>query len=105
MSDDEIKKLSSTGEFHYHIELLLSLNYFIKLNDIRMSHLFQNFDFSGNSLYVLLVMDLIFLKNLDGHLFSREGVLAQFDLPEGTFSEVFAYKDLSLDQYFNLPNK
>lgn len=72
----EVEQLSSAGELHYHIELFLGLDDFIKLDDVRVPHLFQNFDFSGNSLYVLLVVNLVFLQYLDGHLLAGQGVLA-----------------------------
>ena len=42
--------------------------YLIELDDIRVANLLQNFDFSGNPLNVLLVVDLFLLENFHGNL-------------------------------------
>lgn len=41
-----------------------------------MSHFLQDLDFSGDSLDIFLIVDFVFLKDLDGYFFTCEGVLA-----------------------------
>jgi len=42
--------------------------YLVELNDVRVSDFLENFDLASNSLYVLLVVDFLFLKHFDGNL-------------------------------------
>ena len=42
--------------------------YFIELDDVRVSHFFKNFDFSGYAFDVLLLFYSSFLKNFNGYL-------------------------------------
>ena len=56
-----------------------------------MSHFLQDFDLSGDSLNVFLVLNLILFKDLNGNFLSREGMLAKFDLSKSSFSQMFSY--------------
>lgn len=68
MPDDVVEELTSIAVLHDHIELLFCLNDFIQLNNIWMPDFLEDFDFSRYPLYILLVMDLVFLKDFNGHL-------------------------------------
>jgi len=54
-----------------------------------MSDLLQDFDLSGDTFDILLIMDLIFFQNFNRNLFSSECVLPQFNLAESSFSKMF----------------
>ena len=45
-----------------------TFTYFVELDDVRVANLLQNFNLPRNSLNVLLVVDLFFLKDFDGNL-------------------------------------
>jgi hypothetical protein len=83
--NDVIEKLTSIGILHNHEEFFFGFDnlryswlvcikstYLIKLNDIRMTHLLQNFNFAGDTLNVFLIVDLLFLQDFDGDLFKEE---------------------------------
>jgi len=90
VSHDIIKEFSTVCILHDHIELLLSLNNLIQLNYIWMSDLLQYLYLSCDSLYIFLIVDLVFLKDLNSHFLSCKCMLAQLDLPKGTFAKMFA---------------
>ena len=78
------------SSLHNQIELSRCLDDFIELNHIRVPDLLQDLDLPRDSLDVLLVVDLVFLEDFDGDLFSSESVLTELTLPEGTFAEMLA---------------
>jgi len=41
-----------------------------------VSYLLEDFDFPGDSLDIFLIVDLVFLKDFDGNLFTGQRVLA-----------------------------
>lgn len=55
-------------------------NYFVDLNDVRMLYDFQNMNFSGNSLDVVNVIDLLFIQNLDRDFLAGEDMSPLFNL-------------------------
>ena len=85
-----VKQLTAAAIFHYHVKLLFGFNNLIELNDVWMSDLLENFDFPGDPFNVLLIIDLVLLKNLDGYFFNGKSVLNQFDLSESTLAEMLA---------------
>lgn len=66
---------------------LLRSAYLIKLNDIGVADLLQYFDFTGDPLHVLLVLDLVFLEDLDSDLLPGEGVRGLLDLTKCTLAK------------------
>jgi hypothetical protein len=68
MSYNVVEEFTSIGIFHDHVELFFGFNNFIKLNDIWMSHFFQNLDFSSNSFNVFLIVNFIFFKDFNSNL-------------------------------------
>eukprot|EP00354_Favella_ehrenbergii_P007088 CAMPEP_0170455612 /NCGR_PEP_ID=MMETSP0123-20130129/3522_1 /TAXON_ID=182087 /ORGANISM="Favella ehrenbergii, Strain Fehren 1" /LENGTH=138 /DNA_ID=CAMNT_0010718815 /DNA_START=2532 /DNA_END=2948 /DNA_ORIENTATION=+ len=90
ISDDEVEKLAPVGMLHYHEELLLSLDDLVKLDDIGMANFLENFDLSGDPFNVLLVVDLFFLQNFDGHLFACQNMGSLLDLAKGALSQRLA---------------
>ena len=46
----------------------LKKSYLIELDDVRVANFLQNFDLSGDSLNILLVIDLLFFQNFHGNL-------------------------------------
>ena len=64
--------------------------YFVELHDVGVADELQDLDFSSDALDVALVLDLLFLQDLDGHALLRGHVNAQLDLPESAFSQVVA---------------
>ena len=45
--------------------------YLIKLDDVGVTDLFENLDFSGDALNVFLVVNLLLLQDFDCHLRTR----------------------------------
>jgi hypothetical protein len=64
----EFKQLTVTAILHYQIELGLRLYDFIELNDMRMSHYLENMYLSGDSLYIINVLDFFLLKYFNRNL-------------------------------------
>lgn len=56
-----------------------------------MSDFLKDFYLSRDPLNVLLIVDLVFLKDLDSDLLTGESVLTQLHLSEGTLPKMFAY--------------
>lgn len=88
--DDVVKQLAAAAVFHDHVELLFGFNNLVKLNDVRMSDLLQNFDFSRDSFDILLIIDLVLLQDFDGHFLARKRMLAQLDLSKSSLAEMLA---------------
>ena len=63
VSDDKVEEFSAIAVLHDHIQLFLSFDDFVKLNNIWMSNFLKNFDFTGDSFNIFLVVNFIFLKN------------------------------------------
>lgn len=55
-----------------------------------MTDLLQNFDFSRDSLHILLIVDLVFLENLNGYFFACKRMLAKLDLPESSLAQMLS---------------
>ena len=54
-----------------------------------MPNYLQNVDFPGNSLDVVGVINLPFLKNLDSNFLTGVDMVALFDLAEGALAQCF----------------
>ena len=68
VSDDVVEELASIAVLHDHIELFLCLDDFVQLNHIWVTHLLKDFYFSCYPLNVLLIMNLVFFEDFNGHL-------------------------------------
>ena len=68
MPYDVVEELSPIAVLHDHVKFFFGLNNFIKLYNIWMSDLFENFDFSRNALHIFLIMDLVFFEDFNGDL-------------------------------------
>ena len=90
VSDNIVEQFSPICVLHYHVEFFFGFDYFVQLNDIWMSDLLEDFDFSCNPLNVFLVVDFVLFQDLDGHFFACQGVLAQFHKAECAFAEMLA---------------
>ena len=55
-----------------------------------MSHYLQDVDFTRNSFYIRLVLDLVFFQNFDGHFLSGDQMSSKPNFAESTLSERFA---------------
>jgi hypothetical protein len=66
--DDVVEQLASVGILHDHKQLFFGLDDFIELDDVRMAYFLQDFDFTSNSLDILLIVNFVLLKNFDGDL-------------------------------------
>ena len=68
VSDDIVEELTTVTVFHDHVKLFFCFDDFVELDHVGVSDLLQDFDLSGDSLHVLLVMDFIFLQNFNRNL-------------------------------------
>ena len=55
-----------------------------------MSNFLQDFDFPGDSFYIFLVIDLVFLKDFDGYLLASKRMLAELYLSKSTLTKMLA---------------
>jgi len=55
-----------------------------------VSHYLQDVDFTRNSFYIRLVLDLVFFQNFDGHFLSCDQMSSKPNFAESTLSERFA---------------
>lgn len=82
-----IEQLTSLGIFHDEIEFLLSLDNFVELNDLRVSHDLQNVNLSCHAFHIGHIAYLRFLQYLDGDFLASRNVRAQFDFAESALSD------------------
>ena len=73
--------------FHDEIQLMLSLNDLIKLDDIWMSNLLEYLYFTSDSINICLVLNLALFKYLDRNLFSSDRLHSEFDFPKCSFAQ------------------
>ena len=82
--------------FHYQKDALGGFNYFVNLNNVGVLHDFQNMNFSGNSLNVVNIVNLLLVENFYRHLLACVNMVALFDLAKSSltkslFNFVIAY--------------
>jgi hypothetical protein len=65
---DVVEQLAAVGVLHDHEELLLRLDDLVQLDDVVVAHLLQNLYLTSYPLNILLIINLIFLKNLYSYL-------------------------------------
>lgn len=68
MSHNKVEELTAIGVLHDHIELLVGLDNLVKLNHVRVTNLLKNLNLTSDAFYILLVVNLFFLKNLHCNL-------------------------------------
>lgn len=81
-----VEELPSAGIFHDKIQLFLSLDNLIELNDLWMPHDLEDVNLAGHSLNVSDVADLALLKDFNCYLLLGEGVRAQLHLTESALA-------------------
>jgi len=55
-----------------------------------MSHYFEDMDLTSNTLNVMNIHYLVFLKHFDGYFLTSQGVSSHHYLTESTFSKISA---------------
>lgn len=68
-----------------------SATYLVKLDDVGMSNYLQNVNLSSHPVNIRLVLDLVFLKNLDSDLFACDEMRAEAHLTESTLTKRATY--------------
>ena len=68
MPHNIVKELTSIGIFHDHVKFLFGLNNFVELDNVGMTNFLEDFDLSGDSLNILLIVNLILFQNFYGNL-------------------------------------
>jgi hypothetical protein len=66
--DNVVEKLTATHVLHDQKKLFWRLNDFEELNDVWVSHHFQDFNLAANTLYVRLFNDLSLFEDFNGDL-------------------------------------
>ena len=66
--DDKVEKFSIGNEFHYQVELFLSLDYFINLHHVWMVKLFENLYLSTDSLNILFILNPGLFQHFNSYL-------------------------------------
>ena len=69
MPHDVVEKLAAVVILHDHVQLFFGLDDLVKLDDVWMSDLLQDFDLSCDTFDILLIMDLIFFQNFNRNLY------------------------------------
>ena len=67
-ADDVLEQLTTTSILHDQIKFFLCLDDLVELHYGRVANNLQDVDFTGHSLDIVHVNDLVFLEDLDGHL-------------------------------------
>ena len=91
MSNNEIEKLTAIAVLHDHVKFFISLDDFIKLDNVGVPNFLEDFYLPGDSLHIFLILNLVFFKDLNSYFLPGESVLPKFDLTESTLSKMFAY--------------
>ena len=104
---DVVEKLTTVAVLHDHVKLFFRFNDLVKLNYVGVSDFLENFDFSGDTLDIFLIMNLVLLENFDGHLkkhkfkysydlstylLSSQSVLPKLYLSKCSLTKMFSYK-------------
>lgn len=102
MPHDIVEQLAPIAVLHNHVELFLSLDDLVQLDNVRVADLLEDLDFTSDALDVLLVVNLVLLEDLYGdlqflvilftYLLACQGVLPKLYLTEGSLAEMFACK-------------
>ena len=85
-----IEKLPIDAILHDQIQLCLSLDDFIQLDDVRVPHLLQNLDLARDASDILPIFNASFFQYFDCNLFLGQNVLSQFNFSESSFAERLA---------------
>jgi hypothetical protein len=90
VSDNIVEEFTSIGILHDHEEFLFCFDNLVQLDHIGVTHLLQNFNFARDAFNVLLIVDLLFLQDFDGDLFTSEDVRALLHMTKSSFTESLA---------------
>ena len=93
--DDVLEKLSSWAVLHDKVEIIIILDHFVKLDHMRMSHFFEDGNFSVDSIDIGLVFDLVFFQNLYCYLIASYNVCPLLNLTKCSFALCFPYNKAS----------
>ena len=74
--DNKVEELPATSVLHDQVELLRRLDNLIQLNDVWVSDQLEYVNFSGYSLYIANILNLLFLKDLNSHFLSSQVVIS-----------------------------
>jgi hypothetical protein len=72
---------------HYQKDPVWCFYDLVDFNDVGMPHYLENMNFSGDSLYVIQVINFPFVEDLDCNLLACIYMVALFDLSKGTLTE------------------
>jgi hypothetical protein len=65
---NDLEELPALSELHYQVKIVVCLNNLIKLHNVGMMHLFEDFDLPRDAVYVLLFLYPRFLQDFDRYL-------------------------------------
>lgn len=88
--DDVLKQLSSAGVLSHQVVVLLVLQYFVKLNDVRVPGLSEDLQLLIQPSVVAFRQELILGNDLDGYLLVCGNVPCYFDFVEGPLTDRLA---------------
>lgn len=88
---DVIEQFTATAVLHDQKQVFWGLDYFVELNQVRMTDQFQNVDLPAHSFNVTDVRDLLLLQYLYCHLLLRQFMDCQFYLAEGSLPQCLFY--------------
>ena len=87
--DDQFKQFATVCKLHHKVQVPFRLDDFVDLDNVRVVHLFQDFDFSRDAFNVFLVFDFGLFQNFDCDLFACQDVRAEPDFAEGALTQGF----------------
>lgn len=88
---DVIEQFTATAVLHDQKQVFWGLDYFVELDQVRMTDQFQNVDLPADSFNVADVCDLLFLQYLYCHFLLRQFMDCQFYLAEGSLTQCLFY--------------
>ena len=81
-----VEQFATAGVLHYQVELFRSFYDLVELNDIGVSYLLENVDFSRNSFDIRRICYAILFEDLDADLLPSQGMSSKLDLSESAFA-------------------
>ena len=87
VSDDVIEQFARIGVLHDQVELSVSLDNLIQLNNPWVPYLLEYFNLPGNSVDIHLVLNLTLFKNLNSYFLLSDGLNAKLYFSEGALAQ------------------
>ena len=80
--------------FHDEVQIIVGFNDLVELNDVGVSDLLQDFNFSSDHVDVLLIGDLALLEYFNGNSFFSDSVGAHHHFTKCSFAQLLLHHEV-----------